>query len=132
MLNKVILMGRLTADPELRRTHSGTAVTGFTLAVSRPARKDGKAETDFIDVVAWSGTAEFAAKWFQKGLLAAVSGRLQVRNWEDKQGQKRRSFEVVAEEVHFAQSRRDARPAGEITQGDFADLSDDDPGELPF
>ena len=91
MLNKVILMGRLTADPELRRTQSNTAVTSFTLAVNRSYTRQGEQpQTDFIDIVAWSSTAEFVSRWFRKGLLVAVCGRLQVRNWEDKQGQKRR------------------------------------------
>lgn len=143
MLNKVILMGRLTADPELRRTQSNTAVTSFTLAVGRSFSRQGEQpQTDFIDVVAWSSTAEFVSKWFRKGLLVAVCGRLQVRNWEDKQGQKRRSYEVVAEEVHFAESKKDAPPRNDnlmpggfdlppISSNDFTDLDDDD-GELPF
>lgn len=143
MLNKVILMGRLTADPELRRTPQNTAVTSFTLAVDRSFSRQGEQrQTDFIDIVAWSSTAEFVSKWFRKGLLVAVCGRLQVRNWEDKQGQKRRSYEVVAEEVHFAESKKDsaARPDNAVPGGfdlspignnDFTDLSDDD-GELPF
>ena len=144
MLNKVVLMGRLTADPELRRTQSNTAVTSFTLAVNRSyARQGEQQQTDFIDIVAWSSTAEFVSKWFHKGQLVAVCGRLQVRNWEDKQGQKRRVYEVVAEEVHFAESKKDSAPRGNsgaasggfdfspISGNDFADLSDDD-GDLPF
>lgn len=130
MLNKIILMGRLTADPELRRTQSGTAVTGFTLAVDRPWAKDGSKATDFIDVVAWSSTAEFVTKWFSKGQLAAVCGRLQVRDWQDKQGQNRRTYEVVADEVHFAGAKSDARQAQPITADDFTDCGDD--GDLPF
>ena len=145
MVNKVVLMGRLTADSELRRTQSNTAVTSFTLAVNRSFSRQGEQQTDFIDVVAWSSTAEFVSKWFRKGLLVAVCGRLQVRNWEDKQGQKRKSVEVIAEEVHFAESKKDA-PTREPSSGSasgggfdlsplspsgFDDLSDDD-GELPF
>ena len=129
MLNKVILMGRLAADPELRRTTSGTAVTSFSLAVERAKARDGSKETDFIDVVAWSGTAEFVCQWFQKGQLLALCGRLQTRNWEDKSGNRRKSVEVVAEEVHFVGSKNDSRlPAEPITADDFTD----DDGELPF
>lgn len=129
MLNKVILMGRLAADPELRRTTSGTAVTSFSLAVERAKARDGSKETDFIDVVAWSGTAEFVCRWFQKGQLLALCGRLQTRNWEDREGNRRKSVEVVADEVHFAGSKSDSRQsAAPITADDFAD----DDGELPF
>ena len=129
MLNKVILMGRLAADPELRRTTSGTAVTSFSLAVERAKARDGSKETDFIDVVAWSGTAEFVCRWFQKGQLLALCGRLQTRNWEDKSGNRRKSVEVVADEIHFVGSKNDSRPPAEpITAGDFTD----DDGELPF
>ena len=129
MLNKVILMGRLAADPELRRTTSGTAVTSFSLAVERAKARDGSKETDFIDVVAWSGTAEFVCRWFQKGQLLALCGRLQTRVWEDREGNRRKSVEVVADEVHFAGSKNDSRPPAEpITAGDFTD----DDGEIPF
>lgn len=129
MLNKVILMGRLTADPEPRRTTSGTAVTSFSLAVERAKARDGSKETDFIDVVAWSGTAEFVCRWFQKGQLLALCGRLQTRNWEDKSGNRRKSVEVVADEIHFVGSKNDSRPPAEpITAGDFTD----DDGEIPF
>ena len=108
MLNKAILMGRLTADPELRRTQNNTAVTSFTLAVNRkPSRSGEQPQTDFIDIVAWSYTAEFVSKWFSKGQQVAVVGRIQTRTWEDKQGQKRKSVEVVADEVHFAAPKRD-------------------------
>ena len=90
MLNKTILMGRLTAEPELRRTQNNTSVTSFTLAVNRSyARQGEQAQTDFIDVVAWSSTAEFVTKWFHKGMLVAVCGRLQTRTWEDGQGPQR-------------------------------------------
>jgi len=106
MLNKVILMGRLTADPELRRTQSELAVTSFSLAVNRSFTKKGeKPEVDFIECVAWRNTAEFICKWFGKGRQMAVTGRLQVRNWEDKQGNKRRTAEVVVDEAFFADSK---------------------------
>ena len=143
MLNKVILMGRLTADPELRHTPSGTSVTSFSLAVNRSFSRSGEqAQTDFIDVVAWSGTAEFVSKWFTKGLQVAVCGRLQTRTWEDKQGNKRKAVEVVAEEVHFADSKRDGsgnRTAGNQSMpfdlpangGGFDELADDE-SQLPF
>ncbi len=92
MLNKIILMGRLTRDPELRRTQSGTAVASFTLAVERDFKtQDGQRETDFIDIVAWRSTAEFVSKYFTKGRMAVVDGRLQVRDWTDRDGNKRRS-----------------------------------------
>lgn len=118
MLNKVILMGRLTADPELRRTASDRAVTSFSLAVNRSfARKGEKAETDFIDCVAWGNTAEFICKWFTKGLQVAVTGRLQVRNWEDKQGQKRRTAEVIIDEAFFADSKREGAGGGSYSGG---------------
>lgn len=126
MLNKTILMGRLTDFPELRRTQAGTAVTSFTLAVERQKSKDTEKQTDFIDIVAWSHTAEFAAKYFGKGQLVAVCGRLQVRSWEDKQGQKRKSVEVVAEELHFAEPKRSEK----IGIADFTEI--DDEGTLPF
>lgn len=107
MLNKAILMGRLTADPELRKTPNDISVTTFTLAVNRSFGRSGEqAQTDFIDIVAWRNTAEFASKWFTKGMQVAVSGRIQTRTWEDKQGQKRKSVEVVADEVFFADSKR--------------------------
>ena len=107
MLNKIVLMGRLTRDPELRRTQSGTAVASFTLAVDRDYKpQDGERETDFIDIVAWRGTAEFVSKYFTKGRMAVVEGRLQVRDWTDKDGNKRRSTEVVADNVYFGDSKR--------------------------
>lgn len=107
MLNKIVLMGRLVRDPELRRTGSGTAVASFALAVDRDfAPKDStEKETDFIDIVCWRSTAEFAAKYFAKGQMAAVSGRLQIRVWQDEDGNKRRSAEVVADNLYFAGSK---------------------------
>ena len=110
MLNHIVIMGRLTRDPELRRTGSGIAVTSFTLAVDRDfAPKDGgERETDFIDCVAWRQTGEFVSKYFTKGRMAVVSGRLQIRGWTDKDGNKRRSAEIVADNVYFGDSRRDS------------------------
>ena len=131
MLNKIILMGRLTRDPELRRTGSGTAVAGFTLAVERDYKdSSGEKETDFIDIVAWRGAAEFVSKYFTKGRMAVVEGRLQIRDWTDKDGNKRRSAEVVAENVYFGDSKRAEAAPGQ-QGGDFSEISDED-GELPF
>ena len=109
MLNHIVLMGRLTRDPELRRTSSGVAVASFTLAVDRDfgSRESGEKDTDFIDIVAWRNTAEFVSKYFAKGRMAVVSGRLQIRNWNDKDGNKRRSAEVVADNVYFGDSKRE-------------------------
>ncbi len=115
MLNHIVLMGRLTRDPELRRTGSGVAVASFTLAVDRDfAAQGAERETDFVDIVAWRNTAEFVSKYFTKGRMAVVSGRLQIRNWQDKDGNKRRSAEVVANDVYFGDSKRDgaSAPAG--------------------
>ena len=109
MLNHIVLMGRLTRDPELRRTGSGIAVASFSLAVDRDfgsSANNGEKETDFIDIVAWRNTAEFVSKYFTKGRMAVVSGRLQIRNWTDKEGNKRRSAEVVADNVYFGDSKR--------------------------
>ena len=145
MLNKIILMGRLTHDPELRRTQNGTAVTGFSLAVERDFKdEDGKRATDFIDIVAWRSAAEFVAKYFTKGRMAVVEGRLQLRDWTDRDGNKRRTAEVIADNVYFGDSKRDAEggaesggaytpPPAEPGSGgaEFAELTDDD-GELPF
>ena len=106
MLNKAILMGRLTRDPELRHTQSNMAVCSFSLAIDR-GRKDqnGERQTDFIDCVAWRQTGEFVSKYFQKGSMAAVTGRLQIRDWQDKEGNKRRSAEVVVDNVYFGESK---------------------------
>ena len=114
MLNHIVLMGRLTADPELRRTGSGVAVASFTLAVDRDFanKESGQKETDFIDIVAWRGTAEFVSKYFAKGRMAVVSGRLQIRRWQDKDGNNRRSAEVVADNVYFGDSKRDNGDGG--------------------
>ena len=114
MLNHIVLMGRLTRDPELRRTGSGVAVASFSLAVDRDFgnRENGEKETDFIDIVAWRNTAEFVSKYFTKGRMAVVSGRLQIRTWTDKEGNKRRSAEVVADNVYFGDSKRDSQDGG--------------------
>ena len=109
MLNHIVIMGRLTRDPELRRTGSGVAVASFTVAVDREfGGKDGaEKETDFIDCVAWRATGEFVSKYFRKGSMIVVSGRLQIRQWTDKEGNKRRSAEVVADSCYFGESKRD-------------------------
>ena len=114
MLNHIVIMGRLTRDPELRRTASGVAVTSFTVAVDRDFGKNenGETETDFIDCVAWRQTGEFVAKYFQKGRMAVVSGRLQIRPWTDKDGNKRRTAEIVADNVYFGDSKRDGETGG--------------------
>ena len=155
MLNHIVIMGRLVRDPELRRTGSGVAVTSFTVAVDRDFgnRESGERETDFIDCVAWRQTGEFVSKYFAKGRMAVVSGRLQIRNWTDKEGNKRRTAEIVADNVYFGDSKRDGdsgnafggntygAPAAPDFGGysapasspasDFAMLEDDD-ATLPF
>ena len=132
MLNKIIIQGRLTRDPEMRRTGTGTAVAGFTLAVDRDF---GDKETDFIECVAWRNTAEFVDKYFSKGRMAVVVGRLQIRNWNDKDGNKRKTAEVVAENVYFGDSKNDSTqnnaPAQNATAQDFVMLEGEDIG-LPF
>ena len=114
MLNHITIMGRLTRDPELRRTGSGIAIASFTLAVDRDySPKEGtERETDFIDCVAWRQTGEFVSKYFTKGRMAVVSGRLQIRSWTDKDGNKRRTAEVVADNVYFGDSKRDSDNSG--------------------
>lgn len=111
MLNHIVIMGRMTRDPELRRTGNGTAVASFTLAVDRDftGKDGGEKETDFIDCVAWRGTGEFVSKYFTKGRMACVSGRLQLRDWTDKDGNKRRQAEIVADNVYFADSKNTAQ-----------------------
>ena len=157
MLNHIVLMGRLTRDPELRRTGTGVAVATFSLAVDRdfPNSATGERETDFIDIVAWRNTAEFVDKYFSKGRMAVVSGRLQIRNWIDKEGNKRRSAEVIADNVYFGDSKRDSdsgysapaygtapaapaynapaysAPAASAPASDFSMIEDDD-SQLPF
>lgn len=112
MLNHIVIMGRLTREPELRRTGSGVAVASFTVAVERDFAQDGKKETDFIDCVAWRNTGEFVSKYFTKGSMIAVSGRLQIRNWNDKEGNKRKSAEVVADNCYFGSTKKDSDSSG--------------------
>lgn len=140
MLNKILIMGRLTRDPELRTTNSGTSVASFSLAVDRNYKgADGEKETDFIDCVAWRQTGEFAAKYFTKGRMAVVEGRLQIRPWTDKEGNNRRSAEVIVENMYFGDSKRDgdtggARPASgpvNVSANDWQEV-DEDEGDLPF
>lgn len=130
MLNNVTIMGRLTRDPELRRTQGGTAVTSFTMAVDRDFKpQTGEKETDFIDVVVWGKTAEFAANYFTKGRMAIVEGRLQVRNWQDKDGNNRKTTEVVADRMYFGDSKQEGKKQT-APADDFAEIEDD--GDLPF
>lgn len=140
MLNKIFIMGRLTRDPELRTTNSGTSVASFSLAVDRNYKgADGEKETDFIDCVAWHQTGEFAAKYFAKGRMAVVEGRLQIRPWTDKEGNNRRSAEVIVDNMYFGDSKRDgdtggARPASgpvNVSANDWQE-ADEDEGDLPF
>ena len=141
MINKIIIMGRLTRDPELRRTGSGTAVTSFSLACDRDFKsRSGDKETDFIEVVAWKNTAEFVSKYFGKGRMAVVDGRLQIRDWTDKAGNKRTTAEVVADNVYFADSKRSESNdnqkenfnalSGRLND-DFVPISEED-GDIPF
>lgn len=131
-LNHITIMGRLTRDPELRRTNSGIAVASFTVAVDRDFKSlSGEKETDFIDVVVWRNTAEFVSKYFSKGRMAVVEGRLQIRDWKDKDGNKRRSAEIVADSVYFGDSKRDGGDTAQSDpQGGFSEIADD--GDLPF
>ena len=145
MLNRIIIMGRMVRDPELRTTQSGTPVTSFTLAVDRDfkSRDSGEKSTDFVDVVAWKQTAEFVCKYFAKGRMAIVEGRLQIREWKDKDGNNRRTAEVVADNVYFGDSKRDdgnapnnSAPAygggyGATAGGGFAEIADEEE-TLPF
>ena len=133
MLNRIIVMGRLTADPELRRTGTGIAVTSFTVAVDRDysGKDGGEKETDFIDCVAWRNTGEFVEKYFTKGRMAVVSGRLQVRSYTDKDGNKRRTAEIIADSVYFGDSKNSNTGGVPTPAQSFApyDVSD---SELPF
>lgn len=145
MLNRIVIMGRLARDPELRRTQSGTPVATFTLAVDRDFKdkNTGERATDWIDVVAWRGTGEFVSRYFTRGRMAVVEGRLQLREWTDKDGNKRRSAEVAADSVYFGDSKRDgdsANTSGNYQtpdygvpsgQDQFAEPADDG-GDLPF
>ena len=138
MLNHITLMGRLTRDPELRYTGTGTPVASLTIAVDRDFanKENGEKQTDFIDIVAWRNTAEFVSKFFTKGSMAVISGRLQIRDWNDKDGNKRRSAEILADNVYFGEGKKDgnsqpkaAGKAHDIENNDF-DVNGD--GDLPF
>ena len=144
MLNHIVIMGRLTRDPELRRTGTGIAVASFTVAVDRDfSGKDTEKETDFIDCVAWRQTGEFVSKYFTKGRMIVVSGRLQIRSWTDKDGNKRRTAEIVADNCYFGDSKAQETHTGFVPSefvppaysnapaSDFAVLDDDD-AQLPF
>ena len=143
-MNKVILMGRLTRDPEVRYTQTNnTLVASFSLAVNRRFTREGDAKTaDFINIVAWGKTGEFCSKYFKKGQQVAVIGRIQTRTWEDQQGQKRYTTEVIAEETYFADSRRDSQGAGNFentfggdnmaSSGDTSDFEVSSGDDLPF
>ena len=146
MLNHIVIMGRLARDPELRHTQSGTAVASFTLAVDRDFKdkNTGERATDWIDVVAWRQPGEFVSRYFTKGRMAVAEGRLQIRDWTDKEGNKRRSAEVVADNVYFGDSKRDGDSANASggypapadygvppEKDQFSELADDD-GDLPF
>lgn len=138
MLNYIVVMGRMTKDPELRRTGSGTSVCSFTLAVDRDFKsQNGEKETDFIEVVAWKNTAEFVSKYFAKGRMAVVEGRLQMRDWTDQNGNKRRNAEIIANSVYFGDSKSEnkttAQNFGALNDrmGDFAEVGEED-DSLPF
>ena len=132
MLNKGILMGRLTRDPELRHTQSGTAVCSFTLAIDRD-RKDanGEKQTDFIDCVAWNKQAEFVAQWFSKGMMAIVVGRIQSRKWQDQNGNNRTAIEINCEEVSFGETKKNHDSNSGRQNSDFADMPEED-SDVPF
>ena len=146
MLNHITIMGRLTRDPELRRTGSGIAVASFTVAVDRDFtdKQSGEKETDFIDCVAWRQTGEFVSKYFTKGRMIVVDGRLQIRGWTDKEGNKRRTAEVVAEHAYFGDSKREESSgesySGYTGQNDYAaqapssdySMLEDEDAQLPF
>lgn len=138
MLNHITIMGRLTRDPELRRTGSGVAVASFTVAVDRDfsGKDGGEKETDFIDCVAWRNTGEFVSKYFSKGSMAVVSGRLQIRSWKDKDGNNRRTAEVVADNVYFGEAKNSNTATDNIGYSpapaqNFTPMADDD-AQLPF
>ena len=133
MLNKIIIMGRLTADPELRRTGNGIAVTSFTLAVDRDfsSKDGGEKETDFIDCVAWRNTGEFVAKHFTKGRMAIAAGRLQIRSYNDRDGNKRRAAEVIVDNVYFGESKNSSPDQSPAPVQDFSAIEIPD-YELPF
>lgn len=135
MLNHITLMGRLTRDPELRRTQNGTAVASFTIAVERDGKgPNGEKQTDFIDIVVWGASAEFVSKYFAKGRMAIVDGRLQIREWKDRDGNKRRSAEVSAEHIYFGDSKRDESASNIVYAAPDTELEEltGDDSELPF
>ena len=124
MLSHIDIAGRFVRDPELRRTASGTAVANFTIAVDRDFKNQiGEKETDFLDCIAWRSTAEFVSKFFKKGSMAIVSGRLEIRSWTDKDGNKRKSAEIVADNVYFCGSKRDPESDGSEVNGSYAGYS---------
>lgn len=140
-LNHVFLQGRLVRDVELRSTQSGTSVATLTIAVDRDYARDGASDkTDFVNVVCWKQTAEFASKYMSKGSMVVVSGRLESRKWEDKAGQKRTEWEVVADRLYFGESKRNNNgnsyqpPTGNpnVSAADFVELDSGDPEDLPF
>ena len=134
MLNHITIMGRLTKDVELRHTNNGKAVASFTLAVDRDFKeKDGSKTTDFIEVVAWGNTAEFASKYFSKGRMAVVDGRLQLRDWTDKDGNKRKTAEVIVSNLYFGDSKTESKPSNTAYYADtrFAEVDVDD-DDIPF
>lgn len=137
MLNRICIMGRITRDLELRRTQDGTAVTSFTVAVDDDfkSKATGEKKTYFLDVVAWRQSAEFVCRYFGKGRMVVVDGKLTVRDWKDKDGNNRRNAEIIADNIYFGDSNRadTAAPkyATESASGDFAVISEDD-GDLPF
>ena len=146
MLNHIVIMGRLTRDPELRRTGSGIAVASFSVAVDRdwPSKETGEKETDFINCVAWRQTGEFVSKYFTKGSMIVVSGRLQIRPWTDKDGNKRTTAEIVADNVYFGESKKDKAAVASVTTtygtyssyitptSDWNMMDDDYDEQLPF
>lgn len=129
-MNRIVLMGRVCRDIELRHTQSGTPVASFPLAVDRPRSKDAEVKTDFIDCVAWRGTGEFIAKYFSKGQRIAIEGRLQIKDWTDKEGNKRKSAEVVVDTAYFCESKKNSDTATSNYQN-FEETDENDDG-LPF
>ena len=131
MLNHIVLMGRLTRDPELKTTNNGTAVSNFSLAVERDYKgENGEKVTDFIDIVAWKGSAEFVSKYFTKGRMAIVEGCLQIRSWTDKDGNARKSAEVVATRIYFGDSKNSSGETAAPVE-DYSEISEPDEN-LPF
>ena len=131
MLNKIDVMGRLTRDVDLKTTPAGVSVASFSIAVERDFAEGGEKKTDFIDVVAWRQTAEFVSKYFTKGMMAVVSGRLQIRDWTDKEGNKRKSAEIVADNVYFGEGKKDNGGSNQTKPaGNPIDVPTD--GDLPF